>query len=155
MQKQRLENSHTDQWACPQSNAFPCSETNPRSGDLFLWACFGCQMSVDVVLSRGRAAYVSAAGCRPTPQSQDAALTSISCKKAISLQDSPLKPGNTLRLLVCFCHHGRSAILSRWRWTGRWGRRLGKEWWLIPATHPPRSPLLPSHASGGYRDRML
>lgn len=69
-------------------------------------------MSVAVVLSRGRAAYVSAAGCRPTPQSEDAALTSISCKRAISLQDSPLKPGNPLGLLVCLCHHGRSAASS-------------------------------------------
>ncbi|CAF98455.1 unnamed protein product [Tetraodon nigroviridis] len=69
-------------------------------------------MSVDVVLSRGRAAYVSAAGWRPAPQSQDAALTSVSCKKAISLQDSPLKPGNTLSLSVRFCHRGRSTASS-------------------------------------------
>lgn len=107
-------------------------------------------MSVDVVLWRGRAAYVSAAGCRPTPQSKDAALTSISCKKATSLQDSPLKPGNTLSRLVCFCHRG---ILSRWHWTGRWGQRLGKEWRLIPRYTSVPLPLLPSHASGGYRDR--
>lgn len=46
-------------------------------------------------------------------------------------------------------------ILSRWRWTGRWGRRLGKERWLIPRYTSAPLPLLPSHASRGCRDRTL
>lgn len=53
-------------------------------------------MSLNVVLLKDRAVYVSSAGCWPTPQSEDAAPTSMICKKAISLQDFPLKPGIVL-----------------------------------------------------------
>lgn len=49
---------------------------------------------IDVVLLRGRAAYVSNAGRRPIPQSKDAGQTSVNCKKAFSLQDFLLEPGS-------------------------------------------------------------
>lgn len=52
----------------------------------------------DAVVLRGRAADVSTAGRRPTPQSQDAGRASVNSKKAFFLQDSLLEPGSSLSL---------------------------------------------------------
>lgn len=104
---------------------------------------------LDVVLLRGRAAYVSTAGCWPTPQSEDAGLTSMICKKAISLQDFPLEPGSAESNSATRPVPG---ILSRWWWTGGWPGRLGRERWLIPDyTSGGRVPFSRSSSSSSSR----
>jgi len=50
---------------------------------------------LEVVLLRGRPAYVSTTGSRPIPQSKDAGQTSVNCKKAFFMQDFLLKPGSS------------------------------------------------------------
>lgn len=97
-----------------------------------LMSMFWMPDELDVVLLRGRAAYVSIAGCRPIPQSKDAGQTSVNRKKAFSLQDF------LSSLAVLRARESNSAtrpvpgILSRWWWTGGWTGRLGREWWLVP-----------------------
>lgn len=65
------------------------------------------------LVERPGEAYVSAAGRRPTPRSQDAALTSAELQKRPFPSRIPArKPGNPLSLLVCSCRRGRSAASS-------------------------------------------
>lgn len=124
---------------------------------------FGMPAELDVVLLRGRAAYVNTAGRWPTIQSEDAGLTSMICKKAISLQDFPLKPGSALSLWAWFCHqaspwHPLQMVVNRGV-NRQIRKRVMTDSWLHIRWHSPVLPLHlllhPSYARNGHRDRML